>query len=95
MYTLNLTKLEFLIINIVVIFIFGLIYKKYGDEKNFIFLNKKKQMDLTDAIYYSANTHITIGNNDIHPKTKFIKKIIILQIFILLITIVILSSCNK
>ena len=91
MYTLSLTKIQFLILNLFVIIIFGLIYRHYGTQDNFIFLNKEKNMDLTDAIYFSANTYVTIGNYDIYPKTKFMKRLIMIQIFILLITLVMLS----
>jgi len=92
MYILNLTKIQFLLINIFVIFIFALIYKKYGDEKHFYFTNKKHEMDLTDALYFSANTYVTIGNSDIIPKTNFMKKIIMIQIFILMIALIMMSS---
>ena len=52
-------------------------------------------MDLTDALYFSANTYVTIGNNDVIAKTKFMKSIIIAQILILLVTLVMLSPCDK
>jgi hypothetical protein len=95
MFILSLTKIQFLLINILVIFLFGLIYKKYGNEEHFGFINKQKNMDLTDAIFFSANNYATIGNYDVYPKTKFIKRIILVQIFILIITLIMLSSCEK
>lgn len=95
MYTLNISKLEFLLINILIILIFGFIYKKYGNEKHFYFVNKnKKNLNSIESIYFSANTYITLGNNDIYPKSKLIKSIILTQIFILMIAIIMLSSFN-
>jgi hypothetical protein len=91
MYILNLTKLQFIIINIFVIFIFAFIYNIYGSSDNFIFMNGQKNMDMTESLYFSAITYSTIGSNTIYPKTKFIKFIIMIQIIILLISIVMLS----
>ena len=95
MYTLNLTKIEFLIINLFIILIFGLIYTHYGTEEYFSFYNNKTNMDFTDGLYFSANTYITIGNSDIYPKTKYMKCVIMIQIFFALITIIMLSSYDK
>jgi hypothetical protein len=95
MYILTLNKLQFLALNIIVIFLFGLIYKHYGNDKHFIFLNKNKHMNFTDALYFSANTYITIGNNDTYPKTKFMKKIIMIQMLILIVSLIMLSSYDK
>lgn len=94
MYILTLSKIQFLLINIGVIFIFALIYKKYGNENHFTFTDKtQKSMDFTDALYFSANTYITIGNNDVHAKTNFIKKIIMCQLLILLMSIIMITFC--
>lgn len=92
---LSLSKIQFLLINVLIIFIFGLIYKKYGNENNFVFINKEKKMNLTDAIFFSANNYVTIGNYDVYPKTQFMKRIILVQILILMIMLVMLSSCDK
>lgn len=94
MYILTLSKIQFLLINISVIFIFALIYKKYGNKNHFIFIDKKQNdMNFIDALYFSANTYITIGNNDIHAKTNFMKKIIMCQLLILLISIIMITFC--
>ena len=95
MYILSLTKIQFLLINIFVIIIFGFIYKKYGNNDHFVFLNNKKSMNFTDAMYFSATTYVTIGNNDIYPKTSFMKKIIMLQMLTLIISLLMLNSCQK
>ena len=94
MYLLTFSKIQFLLLNIGIIFIFACIYKKYGNEKHFIFSDKKqKEMDFTDALYFSANTYITIGNNDIHAKTNFMKKIIMVQLLLLLMAIIMITFC--
>lgn len=94
MYLLTLSKIQFLLLNIGIIFIFALIYKKYGNEKHFTFSDKEqKQMDFTDALYFSANTYITIGNNDVHAKTQFMKKIIMCQLLLLLMSIIMITFC--
>jgi hypothetical protein len=97
MYILTFSKLQFLLLNIVIIIIFALVYKKYGNENHFIFLNEHQtEMDFTDALYFSVNTYTTVGNNDIHAKTKFMKNIIMLQLFtLLMITILIIFRFDK
>lgn len=94
MYIFTITKLHFLIINIFIIYVFALIYKKYGNDKNFYFQNEQNEMTMTDSLYFSINTYSTIGNNDIYAKSKFIKKIIMIQIFCL-ISMIILMGCSN
>ena len=94
MYILTITKIQFILINVFVVFLFGLFYKKYGTVQHFYFINNEQYMNTTDAMYFSLNTYATLGNNNIYPKTTFMKKIIMLQIFCLLCMIVILGCSN-
>ena len=94
MYILTINKVKFLLINIFIIFIFALIYKKYGNIQHFYFTTKEHQMDMTDALYFSFNTYSTIGNNDVYPKTNFMKKIIMVQILCLISMIIVLGCSN-
>ena len=94
MIILTITKLYFLIINIVIIYLFALIYNKYGNEKHFHFLNKQTEMSMTDSIYFSINVYSTIGNADIYAKSKFMKKVVIIQIFFLICMILLLGCSN-
>jgi len=94
MYIFTITKLHFLIINMFIIYIFALIYKKYGNDTHFYFQDKKNKMTMIDSLYFSLNTYSTIGNNDIYAKSNFIKKIISIQIFCL-ISMVILLGCSS
>lgn len=91
MFSLTTNKIHFLILNIGIIVMYGLIYKKYGDNTHFYFTNKEKKMDMIDALYFSATTYVTIGNNDIYPKTQFMKKIILSQIFFLLGSLILIG----
>jgi hypothetical protein len=94
MYIITFSKIQFLLLNIGIIVIFALIYKKYGNTTHFIFTNKNQtQMDFTDALYFSSNTYITTGNNDIHAKTDFMKRIIMLQLLLLLMAIIMITFC--
>lgn len=91
MFTITTNKINFLLLNISIILLFAIIYKKYGNINHFYFSNKIKQMDITDALYFSASTYTTIGNSDIYPKSKFMKKIILFQILFLLCSLIIIS----
>jgi hypothetical protein len=93
MFTRKINKFHFLLLNITLICIFSLIYKSYGNTKHFIFLIKnQKHMTFTDALYFSINTYVTTGNNDVYPKTKFMKNIIIVQLLLLIVSIIMITS---
>ncbi len=94
MYIFTITKLHFLIINMFIIFIFALLYKKYGNPSHFYFRNKKDKMNMTDSLYFSLNTYSTIGYADVYPKSDFMKKIIMAEI-VCLISMIILLGCSN
>lgn len=91
MFTITTNKINFLLLNIGIILLFAIIYKKYGYINHFYFSNKIKQMDIIDALYFSASTYTTIGSSDIYPKSQFMKKIVLLQILFLLCSLIIIS----
>jgi len=94
MYIFTITKLHFIIINMFIIILFALIYNKYGNEKHFHFQNKQNEMSMTDSIYFSINVYSTIGNADIYAKSKFMKKVVMIQIFFLICMIILLGCSN-
>ena len=91
MFTITTNKINFLLLNIGIILLFAIIYTKYGNHNHFYLKNTIKQMDMTDAIYFSASTYTTIGSSDIYPKSRFMKKIMLLQILFLLCSLIIIS----
>lgn len=70
---------------ILLIIIFSLIfYYCYGNKKNWIINNKEKneKINLSDMIYFSTVTNLTIGFGDIIPITYPVKYLVILKILL-------------
>ena len=70
---------------ILLIIIFSLIfYYCYGNKKNWIINNKDKdeKINLSDMIYFSTVTNLTIGFGDIIPITYPVKYLVILKILL-------------
>jgi len=76
---LNRKKIQFLIINLSLIFIFALIYWLCGTQENFKILYSEPNLSYLDALYFSFITHSTIGYGDIVPISPLMRCITILQ----------------
>lgn len=74
-----------LVAMMIIIVIFSLIfYYCYGNKKNWIINNKKKdeKISLSDMIYFSTVTNLTIGFGDIIPITYPVKYLVIFKILL-------------
>jgi hypothetical protein len=85
MYALHMTKINFLLLNFLIILVYSLIYYLYGDRDNFI-INQKNQNKLTfiDSLYFSTVTYGTHGTTEYIPKSNFMKIINLTEIYVMI-----------
>jgi len=88
MYTFNITKTKFLLLNFGIILIYSFIYYLNGGEDNFIIGNQdkiiKNKLTYLDSLYLSSILYSTIGTSEFTPRTNLIKIIYISQIVVLI-----------
>ena len=67
--------------HLLVIFIFTIIYQKfakiYGTKED-----KENFENFENTLYFTTVTHFTIGYGDISPKSKMLKRLVILHIIV-------------
>lgn len=86
---INRKVIYYLISTISIILIFSLIYWSIGDDNNFRIVSNEKQLTFLDAVYFSAESHATIGYGDITPKSVLAKTLNILHITIMILLLAI------
>ena len=95
MYSFNISKINFLLLNLGVILIYSLIYYQFGDTTNFIMIkndkndkndknHEKDHLTYIDSIYLSGSLYSTIGTGEFRPRSNFMKLIYITQICVLI-----------
>lgn len=90
---LNKNKLTYVYVNLLLIFIFSLIYWYYGTSENLTFGSQfgyNDNISYLSALYFSCTTHSTVGYGDITPKSKFMQFIITIHLIILILNLSIL-----
>ena len=95
MYTFNITKTKFLLLNFCIILIYSFIYYVNGNEDNFIIPNqdkiKKNKLTYIDSLYLSSILYSTIGTVEFIPKSNLIKLIYISQIVVLISMLIVFT----
>lgn len=91
---LNKNKLIYIYVNLILIFVFSLIYWFFGTPTNLTFgeqfTNSEKNLSYLSALYYACTTHSTVGYGDITPKSKLMQCITIIHLIILILNLSIL-----
>jgi hypothetical protein len=63
--------------HITLILIFSFLYYKFQAKED-----NKRFKDWEEAVYFAVVTHFTVGFGDISPKSKLLRRLCMLQIFI-------------
>jgi hypothetical protein len=90
---LTKNKLTYIYVNLLLIFIFSIIYWYYGTPENLTFgpqFSYNDNISYLSALYFTCTTHSTVGYGDITPKSKFMQTIIIIHLIILILNLSIL-----
>ena len=91
---LNKNKLIYIYVNLILIFVFSLIYWFFGTPTNLTFgeqfANTDKNISYLSALYFACTTHSTVGYGDITPKSKMMQCITIFHLIILILNLSIL-----
>ena len=90
---LTKNKLTYIYVNLLLIFIFSIIYWYYGTPEHLTFgpqFSYNDNISYLSALYFTCTTHSTVGYGDITPKSKFMQTIIIIHLIILILNLSIL-----
>ncbi len=91
---LNENKLMYIYVNLVLIFLFSLIYWRYGTPEHLTFnpqfANNDNNISYLSALYFACTTHSTVGYGDITPKSRAMQNIITVHLTILILNLSIL-----
>lgn len=79
-------KFHFILLNILLVFLFTLIYWLLGSSDNFHSLDNT-DLTVVDSIYFALGTQTTLGYGDITAKSQLLRGIVILQILTILLQI--------
>jgi hypothetical protein len=90
---LNENKIMYIYVNIILIFIFSLIYWRWGTEEHLTFnpqFADNNRINYLSALYFACTTHSTVGYGDITPKSRFMQNVLTIHLTILILNLSIL-----